>query len=328
MASYIGRRKFLATLLGGAASWPLAARAQQAGMPVIGFLGYGWREPNAVAAFQKGLNETGYIEGRNVAIEFRWAQNDNERLANFAADLVRRHVAVIAAYGGTPALAAKAATTTIPIVFSTAGDPVQMGLVPSLNRPGGNVTGIANLHMQVAAKRLGFLHELLPRAARFGVLVNPNSRVAQTEIADAQVAAAAIGRELDVVTASISREIDVALASLVQKRTDGLLVGPHSFFLNRRAQLVTLTARHALPTIFGFREIAEAGGLMSYGASLSDQDRQIGVYTGRVLKGERPADLPVMQASKFEFVINLQTARMLGIDVPPTLLSLADEVIE
>jgi len=327
MASHIGRRKFLATL-GAAAAWPLAARAQQPAMPVIGFLGYGWREPNAVAAFQKGLNETGYIEGRNVAIEFRWAQNDNERLANFAADLVRRHVAVIAAYGGTPALAAKAATTTIPIVFTTAGDPVQMGLVASLNRPGGNLTGIANLHMQVSAKRLGLLHELLPRAARLAVLVNPNSRVAESEIADAQAAAAAIGRELDVVTAATSREIDIALASLVQKRTDGLLVGPHSFFLNRRAQLVTLTARLALPTMFGFREFAEAGGLMSYGANLSDQDRQIGIYAGRVLKGERPADLPVMQASKFEFVINLQTARMLGIDVPPTLLSLADEVIE
>jgi putative ABC transport system substrate-binding protein len=268
------RREFIALLGSGVVGWPLPACAQQTAMPVIGFLGYGWPEPSAAAAFHKGLNETGYIEGRNVAIEFRWAQNDNERLADFAADLVRRHVAIIAAFGGTPALAAKAATTTIPIVFTTAGDPVQMGLVASLNRPGGNLTGIANLHMQVSAKRLGFLHELLPRAARLAVLVNPNSRVAHSEIADAQAAAAAIGRELDVVTAATSREIDIALASLVQKRTDGLLVGPHSFFLNRRAQLVTLTARLALPTMFGFREIAEAGGLMSYGANLSDQDRQ------------------------------------------------------
>ena len=203
-----------------------------------------------------------------------------------------------------------------------------MGLVATLNRPGGHVTGIADLHMQLAAKRLGFLYELLPRATRFAVLVNPNSRVVQTEIAEAQGAAAAIGRELDVVSASTSREIDIAFASLVQKRTDGLLVGPHSFFLNRRAQLVTLTARHALPTMFGFREIAEAGGLMSYGASLSDEDRQVGIYVGRVLKGEKPADLPIMQPTKFEFVINLQTARVLGIDVPSTLLSLADEVIE
>src|SRR5262245_39943754 len=329
MASYIARRKFLATLGGAVAAWPLEARAQQsAKLPVIGVLGFGWPEASVAAAFHKGLNETGYSEGRNVAIEFRWAQNDTARLADLAADLVRRQVSVIAALGGTSALAAKAATATIPIVFNTAGDPVQMGLVASLNRPGGNVTGIADLHMQLAVKRLGFLYELLPRATRLALLVNPNSRVVQTEIAEAQAAAAAIGRELDVVSASTSREIDIAFASLVQKRTDGLLVGPHSFFLNRRAQLVTLTARHALPTMFGFREIAEAGGLMSYGASLSDEDRQIGMYVGRVLKGEKPADLPIMQPTKFEFVINLQTARVLGIDVPPTLLSLADEVIE
>ena len=324
----IQRRAFI-TLLGGAAAWPLAARAQQsAKLPVIGVLGFGWPEAGVAAAFHKGLNETGYSEGRNVAIEFRWAQNDTARLVDLAADLVRQRVSVIAALGGTSALAAKAATETIPIVFNTAGDPVQMGLVASLNRPGGNVTGIADLHMQLAAKRLGFLYELLPRATRLAVLVNPNSRVVQTEIAEAQGAAAAIGRELDVVSASTSREIDIAFASLVQKRTDGLLVGPHSFFLNRRAQLVTLTARHALPTMFGFREIAEAGGLMSYGASLSDEDRQVGMYVGRVLKGEKPADLPIMQPTKFEFVINLQTARVLGIDVPSTLLSLADEVIE
>ena len=324
----IQRRAFI-TLLGGAAAWPLAARAQQsAKLPVIGVLGFGWPEASVAAAFHKGLNVTGYSEGRNVAIEFRWAQNDTARLVDLAADLARQRVSVIAALGGTSALAAKAATATIPIVFNTAGDPVQMGLVATLNRPGGHVTGIADLHMQLAAKRLGFLYELLPRATRLAVLVNPNSRVVQTEIAEAQAAAAAIGRELDVVGASTSREIDIAFASLVQNRTDGLLVGPHSFFLNRRAQLVTLTARHALPTMFGFREIAEAGGLMSYGPSLSDEDRQVGIYVGRVLKGEKPADLPIMQPTKFEFVINLQTARVLGLDVPPTLLSLADEVIE
>jgi putative ABC transport system substrate-binding protein len=327
MTVTIGRRELLVAL-GGAVAWPLMARAQKPPLPVIGVLGFSWPEASVAAAFHKGLNETGYSEGRNVAIEFRWAQNDTARLVDLAADLVRQRVSVIAALGGTSALAAKAATETIPIVFNTAGDPVQMGLVASLNRPGGNVTGIADLHMQLAATRLGFLYELLPRATRLAVLVNPNSRVVQTEIAEAQAAAAAIGRELDVVSASTSREIDIAFASLMQKRTDGLLVGPHSFFLNRRAQLVTLTARHALPTMFGFREIAEAGGLMSYGASLSDEDRQVGMYVGRVLKGEKPADLPIMQPTKFEFVINLQTARVLGIDVPPTLLSLADEVIE
>ncbi len=231
--------------------------------------------------------------------------------------------------GNTPsALATKAATAAIPIVFVTGSDPIRTDLVASLNRPGGNVTGVANLHMQLAAKRLGFLHELLPRAARLAVLVNPNSRNAQSEIADAQARASAIGRELDVFTAGTSHEIDIAFASLVQKRTDGLLIGPHTFFLDRRAQLLTLAARHALPTIFGFREFVEAGGLMSYGSNLRDQYRQIGIYAGRILKGERPADLPVVQASKFEFVINVQTAKTLGIDVPPTLLALADEVIE
>jgi putative ABC transport system substrate-binding protein len=330
MTAKMKRRDFITFLGGATMAWPLAARAQQPAMPVIGVLDFGWpeRRTNLLAGFHKGLNETGYIEGRNVAIEFRWAQNDNARLADFAADLVRRQVAVIATTAGTPALAARAATTTIPIVFNTAGDPVQMGLVASLNRPGGNVTGVANLHMQLAAKRLGFLHELLPRATRLAVLVNPNSRNAQSEIADARARASAIGRELDAVTASTSHEIDIAFASLVQKRTDGLLVGPHTFFLDRRAQLLTLAARHALPTIFGFREFAEAGGLMSYGSSLGDQYRQIGIYAGRILKGERPADLPVVQASKFEFVINVQTAKTLGIDVPPTLLALADEVIE
>jgi putative ABC transport system substrate-binding protein len=244
-----------------------------------------------------------------------------------AADLVRRQVTVIVAPSGTAALAARAATTAIPIVFNTAGDPVQMGLVVSLNRPGGNATGVANMHMEVAAKRFGLLHELLPKAARFAVLVNPNSRNAKFEIKEAQEAGSAIGRQIDILTAGTDREIDMAFAILVQKRTDALVVGPHSFFRNRRAQLLTLAARHVVPTIFSYRDDAEAGGLMSYGSTFEEY-HQVGLYTGRILKGERPANLPVMQASKFEFIINLQTAKALGINIPPTLLSLADEVIE
>ena len=239
---------------------------------------------------------------------------------------MRRQVAAIAAPSGTAALAARAATKTIPIVFNTAGDPVQMGLVAS-NRPGGNATGVANMQMEVAAKRFGILRELLPKAARFAVLVNPNSRNAKSEITEAQAAGSALGRQVDILTAGTDREIDLAFASLVQKHTDALVVGPHSFFLNRRAQLLTLTARHAIPTIFPFRDFTEAGGLMSYGSG-SDDFRQVGIYTGRILKGAKPADLPVMQASKFEFIINLQTAKALGLDVPDRLLALADEVIE
>jgi ABC-type uncharacterized transport system substrate-binding protein len=320
------RREFI-TLLGGAAAWPLAARAEQPGMPVIGFLYFGWPDTNVVGTFHKGLRETGYFEGHNLAIEFRSAQNDTARLQELAADLVRRQVTVIVAPSGTAALAARAATTAIPIVFNTAGDPVQMGLVVSLNRPGGNATGVANMHMEVAAKRFGLLHELLPKAARFAVLVNPNSRNAKFEIKEAQEAGSAIGRQIDILTAGTDREIDMAFAILVQKRTDALVVGPHSFFRNRRTQLLTLAARHVVPTIFSYRDDAEAGGLMSYGSTFEEY-HQVGLYTGRILKGERPANLPVMQASKFEFIINLQTAKALGINIPPTLLSLADEVIE
>jgi putative ABC transport system substrate-binding protein len=320
-------RRALITLIGGAAAWPLAARAQRPAMPVIGFLDFGWPITKVVAAFHKGLNETDYFEGRNLTIEFRSAQNDTARLAELAAELVHRQVAVIAAANGTAALAASAATRTIPIVFSTAGDPVQMGLVANLNRPGGNATGVADMGMEVAAKRLGILHELLPKAARFAVLVNPNSRNAKSEITEAQAVGSAIGREIDILTARTGREIDVAFATLVQKRTDALVVGPHSFFLHRRAQLLTLTARHAVPTIFPFRDFTEAGGLMSYGSG-SDDFRQVGIYTGRILKCAKPADLPVVRASKFDFIINLQTAKALGIDIPPTLLALADEVIE
>jgi putative tryptophan/tyrosine transport system substrate-binding protein len=321
------QRRMFISLLGGAAAWPLAARAQQPAMPVIGFLYFGWPDPNIIATFRKGLNKTGYFEGHNLAIEFRSAQNDTARLQELAADLVRRQVAAIAAPSGTAALAAKAATTTIPIVFNTAGDPVQMGLVASLNRPDGNATGISNMHMEVAAKRLGILHELLPKAARFAVLVNPNSRNVKFEIKEAQEAGSAIGRQIDILTAGTERGIDMAFATLVQKRIDALVVGPHSFFRNRRAQLLTLAARHAIPTIFSYRDDAESGGLMSYGSTFEEY-HQLGIYTGRILKGERTADLPVMQASKFEFIINLQTAKALGIDIPSTLLALADEVIE
>jgi ABC-type uncharacterized transport system substrate-binding protein len=320
------RREFI-TLLGGAAAWPLAARAQQSTMPVIGFLYFGWPDTKLVASFHKGLNETGYFEGRNLAIEFRSAQNDTTRLPELAADLVRRQVAAIAAPSGTAALAAMAATTTIPVVFNTAGDPVQMGLVASLNRPGGNVTGVANMHMEITAKRLGILRELLPKAARFAVLVNPNSQNAKSEITEAQEAGSAIGRQIDILTAGTDREIDMAFARLMQNRVDALVVGPHSFFRNRRAQLLTLAARHAVPTIFSYRDDTEAGGLMSYGSTF-DEYHQVGIYLGRILKGEKASDLPVIQASKFEFIINLQTAKALGIDIPSTLLALADEVIE
>ena len=325
------RREFITLLGASAAAWPIAVRAQQAAMPVIGYLNPGSPEisPHLVAAFRKGLGEAGYVEGRNVAIEFRWSQNENDRLPELAADLVRRRVAVIAAPGSTPAaLAAKAATTTIPIVFGGGAAPVQVGLVASLNRPGGNLTGVTSMSGEIGAKRLGLLHELLPRAARFAVLVNPNNPIVETMTTDLQAATVAIGRQIDILTASTNREIDMAFATLVQKRADALLVTPDTFFINRRVQLVTLAARDRVPAIYWQREFAEAGGLMSYGPNFLDQYRQVGIYTGRVLKGEKPADLPVMQPTKFEFVINLQTAKLLGITVPPTLLALADEVIE
>jgi putative ABC transport system substrate-binding protein len=329
------RREFI-TLLGGAATMssslrPRAAHAQQRAMPVVGYLYLGSPEASAlqVAAFRKGLSETGYVEGRNVAIEFRWAHNEIDRLPELAADLVRRRVAVIATPGSVAAgLAAKAATATIPIVFSGGADPVQSGLVASFNRPGGNVTGFSTMSNEIGAKRLGHLHELLPGAARFAVLVNPNGPTAELQIKDAQAAASTIGRQVEILYAGTNPEIDTAFASLVQKRADALLVSSEGFFTNRRVQLVTLAARHAVPAIYHVREFAEAGGLMSYGPSQTDQWRQIGIYAGRILKGEKPADLPVMRPTKFEFIINLQTARLLGITVPPTLLAIADEVIE
>jgi len=309
----------------------LAARAQQAAMPVIGFLSGALSGPYApfAAAYHRGLKETGYVEGVNTAIEYRWAEGEVDRLPALAAELVRRQVAVIAATGGiSSALAAKAATTTIPIVFGVSDDPVKHSLVASLARPGGNLTGVNFLVAELGSKQLGLLHELVPAAVRVGLLVNP--RVPQTELAtrDVAVAASAIGLQVDVVEASDSREIEAAFRTLVRNRTDALVVGPDLFFASRRLQLATLATRHAIPAVYNIREYAEAGGLMSYGTSQTETYRQVGIYTGKILKGAKPADLPVVQSSKFELVINLPTARALGVEVPPTLLARADEVIE
>ena len=326
------RREFITLLGGAAATWPLAARAQQAAMPVIGYIYAGSRGPstNLAEAFRKGLRETGYIEGQNVAIEYRWADNVLDRLPELAADLVRRQVAVIATPGSAAAaLAAKAATAKIPIIFGIGIDPIQAGLVASLNRPGGNVTGVSYMQAELAAKQIGLLHELLPEATRFAVLVNPtNPLVTGPIVTDLEAATSAIGGQIEVHPASTIRDIDTAYGRLTQKRADALLVSPGPLFGNRRVQLATLAARHALPTMYYDREFAEVGGLMSYGTSLSDQYRQTGIYTGRALKGESPADLPVLRATNFEFVINLQTAKTLGLDIPATLLARADEVIE
>ena len=301
-------------------------------MPVVGFLYPGAAEPNInlVAAFRKGLSEIGYVEGKNVAVEFRWANNQLDRLPELADDLVHRRVAVIALGGAVTAVkVAKAATSTIPIVFAIGADPVEAGLVASLNRPGGNVTGINTVNGQLAAKWLGLLHELLPRATRFALLVNVGNRLtAESTIKDVQAAALTIGGQIEILQASTNRDIEMAFASVVQKRAEALLVAPDPLFLENRERLAGLAQQHSIPAIYAIRAYAEAGGLMSYGASYVDIFRQAGLYTGRILNGERPADLPVMQATKFEFVINLKTAKALGLEIPVTLLARADEVIE
>jgi putative ABC transport system substrate-binding protein len=326
------RRQFLTLLGGAAAAWPLVARAQQRpAMPVVGYLDVGVPEPSGtlLAAFRKGLSETGYVEGQNVRIEYRWAAGQYDRVPELFADLVRRRVTVIATPGNTPAaVAAKAATTTIPIVFAIGTDPVQVGLVANFNRPGGNVTGITSMNAELSAKRLGTLNEMVPGATRFAVLVNPNNPQTDAIVPDLQAAAVTLGRQIEILNGGTVRDIEVAFASVPQKRIEGLLVSPDLLFSNRRVQLATLAVRYALPTIFSDRQYSEAGGMMSYGSSIPDLYRQGGIYTGRVLRGEKPAELPVMRATKFELVINLATARALGITVPATLLSLADEVIE
>jgi putative ABC transport system substrate-binding protein len=325
------RREFITLLGGAAAAWPLAARAQQPAMPVVGCLhaaSADVQEAN-VAALRKGLSETGFVEGRNLAIDYRYADNDYNRLPALVTELARRRVAVILALGGgLVTRAVKTATAAIPIVFVQGDDPVTMGLVASLNRPGGNVTGITFLSSELGPKRLGLLKELVPAATRYALLVNPNSPTTDAVVADMKTAAASIERHIDVFAAGSIREIDAAFAELARRGADALVVAGSSLFATRGVQLATLAAIHRLPAIYYTRSTAEVGGLMSYGANISDALRQGGIYVGRILKGEKPADLPVMQSSKFELILNLQTARSLGLTVPPTLLAIADEVIE
>jgi ABC-type uncharacterized transport system substrate-binding protein len=324
------RRRELIKLLGGAAAtWPLAARAQKSAMPVIGLLHIATPDVYSLAGFRQGLKEAGYLEGDNVAVEYRWAGNDTVRLPELANDLVHRHVDVIVALASAlAARAVKTATTTIPIVFGFGSDPVESGIVSSLNRPSGNVTGVSSLSGELGGKQVSLLHQMLPRAARFAILVKSGNPSNDALIKETLAAASAIGGQIEVVTASSDGEIDTAFASLVQKQTEALLITNDPLFAARRAQLVTLTARQRLPSIDPFREYAEAGGLMSYGPNLMERDRLVGLYVGRILKGEKPADLPVEQSTKFELVINAQTAKVLGCEVPPTLLAIADQVIE
>jgi putative ABC transport system substrate-binding protein len=325
------RREFFGLLGGAAAAWPLVAHAQQPTMPVIGFLDP--RSPDTIAyllrAFRQGLKDTGYVEGENVTIEYRWAENQIDRFREFVVEFVHRKVALIAT-GSTPAaLAAKAATSTIPIVFGVGEDPVKLGLVASLARPGGNATGINFFNAELAAKRLGLLRELLPAATRVAVLVNPTDPIrVETVVTEVKTAAGAIGLQFQVVNASTSSEIDAAFATLAAAPPDALFVGPDPFFYSRRGQLALQAARHAIPASYGVRDYAEAGGLMSYGTNLTDAYHQVGVYAGRILKGAKPSDLPVEQSTKFELVINLQAARTIKLDVPSQLLARADEVIE
>jgi putative tryptophan/tyrosine transport system substrate-binding protein len=328
----IRRREFI-TLLGGAAAWPVAARAQQPAMPVVGFLDH--RSPAALVdrlrAFRQGLKEeAGYVEGENVGIEYRWAENQRDKLAALAAELARRPVTVIVASGGFPvAFGAKAATTAIPIVFIVGDDPVKLGLVASLARPGGNLTGVNMFSGELAAKRLQLLYDLVPAVNRVAVLVNPaNATNAESTLRDVAAAARVIGLQIQAFNASTSREIDAVFAAIARERPDALFVGGDAFLDSRHVQLVHLASHYRLPAAFPGREYAEVGGLLSYGSDIPDAYRQLGVYAGRILKGAKPADLPVVQSSKFELVINHQTARMLGLTVPPSLLATADQVIE
>ena len=323
------RREFI-TLLGGAAAWPLAARAQQPATAVIGFLSSSALADRAryLPAFRQGVRETGYVEGQNVVIEYRWAQDQHDVLPELAADLVRRQVTVIAAHDLSSTVVAKAATTTIPIVFVSAGNLVKLGLVASLNRPGGNVSGVSFVNAALGAKQLGLLHELQPGAERVGVLVDPNYPLTESFASDVRAAASSIRKQIEVLEAPTGRDIDTAFARLAQKPIDALLVGPGPLLHNRRVQLATLAAYHRVPAIYLLREFAEAGGLMTYGTSIAEANRLAGIYVGRVLKGAKPADLPVMQSTKFEFVINLNTAKAFNLSFPPGLLAIADEVIE
>ena len=332
MTAKMKRRAFITLVGGAAAAWPLAAHAQQTAMPVIGFLHSASADTFAdrLRAFRQGLKETGHVEGGNVTIEYRWAENQLDRLPALAAELVRRQVTMIVAAGGTVStLAAKAATTTIPIVFAAGEDPVRLGLVESIARPGGNLTGINFLNTELTAKRLGLLRELVPKAVRIAVLVNPdNAPIAEPMLRETLESARAIGLQIQVFNVSNSREIDATFPVLVRERPDALFIGPDPFFNNRRKQLVLQAMRHGLPAGYASREYVEAGGLMGYGTDFLDTYRQVGAYAGRVLRGVKPADLPVVQSAKFELVINQMTARILGLEVPPTLLARADEVIE
>ena len=324
------RRDFV-TLLGGAAVWPLAAQAQQSPLPVVGFIRDGSADASArfAASCRKGLNETGYVEGQNVTVEYHWLEGRYDRLPALMADLVRRQVAVIATSGTVTSLAAKVATSIIPIVFGVGEDPVKLGLVASLARPGGNATGINFFATELAAKRLRLLHDLVPQAVRIAVLLNPgNPSVAEATLREVREAAPTMGLQIEVLNASTIDEIDAAFATFARERPDAFFVAGDAFFVSQRVQLATLAARDKIPTAYPIREMAAAGGLMSYGADFADSFHQVGVYTGSILKGAKPAELPVLQSTKFEFVINLQTARTLGLEIPPKLLAFADEVIE
>ena len=325
------RRAFITLLGGAAAAWPLAARAQQPAMPVVGFIRDGSADANArnVAAFRKGLNETGTVEGQNVTVEYHWLEGRHDHLPALMADLVRRQVAVIATAGNVPALAAKAATATTPIVFGIGDDPVRLGLVTSLARPGGNATGINFFNAELTAKRLRLLHDLVPKAVRVAVLLNPaNASSTESQLRIVQEAAPTVGLQLQILNATTIGEIDAAFATLERERPDALFVAGDAFFISRAVQFATLTARGRIPATYSVRDHVAVGGLMSYGTDFTEAFRQVGVYAGKILKGAKPADLPVTQSTKFEFVINLQTARSLGIKVPPGVLSIADEVIE